>query len=238
MKFSRPSPSLVVSVIALVVACAGSATAAGVLIKSSSQVKSGSLNGSDIKNRSINGVDIASNTIGTRQMKKNSVGSDQIRKSSVGSDKLSAALRNSLTGQGFTAVEASRRTGPTKTPAGQKVVATLSQLQPGTYLLMAKSTVGADSSDTGLLGELIKQNKTGDAECVLAAGGDQDHARDTVATPYSNAPSTINMQMTRTIDAPTDVTLTCSVSDFPWSAADSSIIAIRLTGSSRTDVSG
>jgi hypothetical protein len=48
---SRPSPALVVSVIALVVACTGTATAASVLIKSSKQVAKGSINSSDLANR-------------------------------------------------------------------------------------------------------------------------------------------------------------------------------------------
>src|SRR4051794_6963624 len=50
---SRPSPSLVISIIALVVATAGTATAAGVLIRNSSQVKAGAISGSDIKNHAI-----------------------------------------------------------------------------------------------------------------------------------------------------------------------------------------
>jgi len=46
----RPSPALVVATIALVVACAGTATAAGVLIKRSSQVARGAINSGDLAN--------------------------------------------------------------------------------------------------------------------------------------------------------------------------------------------
>jgi|SRR5215216_672345 len=45
-----PSPALVVAIVALIVACAGTATAAGVFIRSSSQVKSGSINTGDLRN--------------------------------------------------------------------------------------------------------------------------------------------------------------------------------------------
>ena len=46
----RPSPALVVAIIALVVASAGTATAAGVLIKRSSQVAPGAINSGDLAN--------------------------------------------------------------------------------------------------------------------------------------------------------------------------------------------
>ena len=44
-----PSPALVVACLALLVAAAGTGTAATILITSSSQVKNGSLTGADIK---------------------------------------------------------------------------------------------------------------------------------------------------------------------------------------------
>jgi hypothetical protein len=44
-----PSPSLVVAIIALVVACAGTATAASVLIRSSGQVAPGTINTTDLR---------------------------------------------------------------------------------------------------------------------------------------------------------------------------------------------
>ena len=47
----RPSPALIVAVIALIVACAGSATAAGLI--SGKQIKDSSITSKDIKNRSL-----------------------------------------------------------------------------------------------------------------------------------------------------------------------------------------
>ncbi len=55
----RPSPALVVSLIALVVASAGTATAAGVLIRSSRQVAKGAINSGDLANRkAVNLIDL------------------------------------------------------------------------------------------------------------------------------------------------------------------------------------
>jgi hypothetical protein len=54
-----PSPALVVSIIALVVACTGTATAATVLIRSSKQVAKGTINSGDLANRrAVNVVDL------------------------------------------------------------------------------------------------------------------------------------------------------------------------------------
>jgi hypothetical protein len=59
MRLHRPSPALIVSIIALVVASAGTATAASVLIKSSKQVAKGSINSSDLANRkAVNVADL------------------------------------------------------------------------------------------------------------------------------------------------------------------------------------
>lgn len=56
-----PSPSMVVAIIALVVACAGTATAAGVLITSSDQVAPGSIDSEDLRNaRAVSLKDLTS----------------------------------------------------------------------------------------------------------------------------------------------------------------------------------
>jgi len=225
MKISRPSPALIVSVIAVVIACAGTATAATVLIKNSSQVRANSINGSDIRNKSVTGGDLANGAVGTSQLKKGAVGTDQLK----------GSVRSALTSQGFTATEASRRSGPLDQPAGHHEIATMSQLAPGTYALFAKTTIDPVVDSQGL-GELLRQAKTVNAECILAAGGDEDRGRQTIASPYSVSPSTVNLQMTRTLDAPTDVKISCTVNDYKWSAKDTSIIALKLAGSSRTDV--
>lgn len=215
MKISRPSPALVVSIIALVVACAGTATAAGVLISNSSQIRAGAVSGSDIKNNAITASKIKNGTIGTGD--------------------LSSAAKGALTSQGINATEVIRKVGPVKVGAGQHEIATMSQLAPGTYAIFAKTTITAELGNFGL-GELLRQTKTVNAQCVLSAGGDQDNANQTVASPYSQAPNTANMQLTRSFDKPTDVKVTCTINDYPWNASDTSIIALKLAGASRTDV--
>lgn len=229
MKTSRPSPALVVSIIALVVALGGTATAASVLIKSSSQIKSGVVNSGDLRNGGVAGVDIASGAVGGRQLKNNV----------VTSDKLSASLRNTLRGStanGFTATEVVRKVGPENQAPGQRVVATMTALPPGTYALTAKTTLSPQITDQGL-GELLRPTKTGEGHCQLDAAGDVDDARTTILSPYSQHPSTVNLQMTRTVDTPVDIKLVCD-SNIQWKATDTSIIALKLQGSSRSDTAG
>lgn len=225
MKISRPSPSLIVSITALVVATAGTATAATALITNSSQVKAGSINGSDVRNSSLTGLDIKNGSIKAGDLAAGLRGG-AIKGQSVGA-----------AGQGATAQEAVRRSGPENVPAGGAIITRLAQLQPGTYFVTAKTTITGVAGDLGL-GELLRPNKTAGAECTLDIGGDVDKGRQAVATPGSETPATINVQMTRTIATPTDAILSCSVTNVPWRASDSSIVALKLASSTRVDAAG
>lgn len=208
---------MVVSIIALVVATAGTATAASVLIKNSSQVRAGSINGSDIKNRSVGSIDIAAKAVNSRH--------------------LAANVLNRFTSQGFSATEAVRKAGPDNQAAGQNTVATMQGLQPGTYVLMASTILSPLRGDQGILTTVLQQPKTAGGHCVLQAAGDEAHGRAPIATPASDTPTTIYVQMTRTIANPADIVLQCDAG-IPWRASDTSIIALKLSGSSRTDVTG
>jgi hypothetical protein len=199
----RPSPSLVISIIALVVATAGTATAAGVLIKNSSQVKAGAISGSDIKK---NGITTA---------------------------QLSKGLLALINTSGPVATEAVRKTGPTVKNGGQALVVAMPNVPAGSYLFMAKMTMSPEIQDLGL-GEILRQPKTGGGHCVLDAGGDVDDGRQAILSPESQTPSTLNMQLTRTLGKPSDVVLNCDA-NIGWHGNDASIIAIKLASTSRTD---
>jgi hypothetical protein len=68
----RPSSAVVISIIALVLACSGTATAAKFLVSSGGQVKDGVLTGKDIKDRSITAKDLAPNALGGVKASANS----------------------------------------------------------------------------------------------------------------------------------------------------------------------
>jgi hypothetical protein len=199
---SRPSPSLVVAILALVLALTGTAFAATkVLIHNSKQIATGAIKGSDI----------ADHTITVRDLHPDAVPS---------------------------ATEAARKKTGVFHP-GEQRIATLT-LQPGVYAVFAKTTIGPPGEyDPGLLGALLKDPKTGGAAlCRLNAAGDEDVAIGTVQTPGTAGPVTLQMQLTRTLDKPGDATLSCHVGDVDWQASDTSIIAMKLARSSRSDVTG
>jgi len=226
MQVKRPSPALVISIIALCVALGGSATAATVLIKNSAQVRAGAINGSDIKNRSIAGIDLANGA----------VNATKIAKGTITNDNLSAGVRNQFSSQGFSATEVVRKAGPAQGP-GVARVATLAALAPGTYAISAKTILAPNNPDRGILGEIDRDQKTIPGHCVLDAAGDRDDATGPIVLPFTNTPQTLNLQMTRTLASAADVTLTCD-SSIEFRASDTSIIALKLSGSSRTDVTG
>src|SRR3954465_136583 len=79
----RPSPALIVAIVALVMACAGSATAATLI--TGRQIRNNSVTGADIRDRSLRGKDVGSNTITGRNVAKLS-GRDVIPNGLDGSD--------------------------------------------------------------------------------------------------------------------------------------------------------
>ncbi len=225
MRISRPTPAMVVAIIALIVACAGTATAASVvLIRSSSQVKASSLNGSDLKYKSLTNRNLANDAVTRRVIKDGSVGTDQ----------LATSVKSALSNQGLTATESVRRDGPVAPNGEQLAVVTLAGLAPGTYTLMAKAVVSPTTPSGGLLGELFKNTKTGTARCTLDAAGDSDDALAPLGAPFSLYSNTLNLQMTRTLNTASDIVLNC-VANVAWKAANSSIVALKLAGSTRVD---
>ncbi len=225
--FRRPSPALAVSFLALGVALGGTATAATTLIKSSSQVRAGSIVGSDVKNRSLTGVDLASG----------SVSGTKVAKEAITADKLAASVRNQLGAQGLSAVEAIRKAGPEVNQGGSAGVATLRGLAPGTYAITAKTVLVPTRADGGVLTEVVRQDKTISGRCKLGALGDVDDSVQPLVSPGSQGPSTYNMQLTTSLATAGDVTVTCEAAT-PYRASDTSIIATRLAGTTRTDVTG
>lgn len=225
MRITRPTPAMVVAIIALIVACAGTATAAGViLIRSSSQVKAGSLNGSDLKSKSITNRNLASGAVNGRTIKDGSVSSKE----------LSSGVKSALASQGLTATESVRRDGPTVPGGGSQRVATLSGLAPGTYALLAKTVISPVNPSAGLVQDLLKGSKTASAHCRLDSAGDGDDVIVPVGSPFSLYANTLNLQLTRTLAAATDIVLTCDV-NAGWKAGNTSIVALKLAGSTRVD---
>jgi hypothetical protein len=214
MKLHRPSPAMVVSIIALIVALGGTAVATTkLLITSTSQVKDGVLTGKDLRDGSVASRDLSRSL-------------------------LVHVLQGPSSGSSDTsAVEAHRLTGPDVTKGGKAPVASL-DLQPGVYAVFAKVNMTPNVTDQGLLDTLFKSNKTIIGSCTLDVAGTGDYTAGALVSPGSQNPLTLSTQVTRTLDQPATATLTCQADQVPWRAADASIIAMRVGNSTRTEVTG
>src|SRR5436305_14139251 len=91
----RPSPAMIVAVIAVIVACSGTAVAAGVLITSSSQLRNGVVTGSKFANRAITGKDV----------QRGSLGGDLLTNGQIGTSKLTSGAVRALQSSGTSAFE-------------------------------------------------------------------------------------------------------------------------------------
>jgi hypothetical protein len=69
----RPSPSMVVAIVALFVALGGTSVAATLII-TGKNVKNGSLTGADIKRGSLTGKNVKNDSLGGKQIKESSLG--------------------------------------------------------------------------------------------------------------------------------------------------------------------
>ncbi len=217
MKIRWPSPALVVSTIALVVACTATAYAATV-IKSSSQIKNGAVTGSDIKNRSVKGGDIAKSTIQTTNLSKSTL--KRIDGGGTG-------------GRGAeSAIEVTRKSGPENQPGNQNIKVVEMTIPAGAYVITAKMTQQAFPPG-GLLPNPNVSIALG--HCKLDAGGDVDDSLELVAANNRGASGQHYMQMTRTVGGPTVVQLICDAG-ITWRGSNSTIIATKMGSVNKTNV--
>jgi hypothetical protein len=219
MKVHRPSPAMVVSIVALVVALSGTGIAATrLLVTSTSQIKDGAVTGKDIR----------AGTITKRNLRPGLLAATGLSGSSVG---------DATSGGDVEAIEAHRLAGPRQKMGGQATVATLG-LPPGVYAVFAKVNVAPDIHDNGLLEVLFKANKTIDADCTLDVGGTGDFSSENLASMGTAHTTTLSMQLTRTLASAGKAVLACKSDNVDWRAADASIIAMKVDRTTRTDVSG
>jgi hypothetical protein len=220
----RPSPAMCVALLALFVACGGTAIAAGVLITSSRQIKDGVVTGSKLANRTVKDANIARNTIA----------SDVIANGTIGTNKLTADAVHSLQSSGSTAYEFFRKAGPENIASGNSMrVVTADNVPAGVYAIFGKAIV----TDLEPPANLLIPGHTADAHCALAAGGDIDTGDVLIGGAFGSGPGDVYTQITHTFSGPGTISLDCNAGS-TWRASDSTIIAVRLGDANRTQVSG
>lgn len=212
MKLRASSPALVISFIALVVALSATAYAATSITRSS-QIKNGIITGADIKNNTVASVDIKNGTIATKDLSKSTLK----RIDGVGGSSSNAA-----------AIEGIRRVGPLSQPANQLIKVTSMTIPAGAYVITAKTTIQGQVVPNAIV-------PVATATCKLDAAGDEDQGDGVIAVFNGGAPGTIYMQTVRTVGGSATITLTCA-SKISWSAVNTSIIAHRVSSTTKTEL--
>ncbi len=211
MKLRPPSPALAISITALVIACTGSAVAATII--TSSQIRNGTIQNIDIKN----------STIGLGKLSKGTQNLIKAKKSAAPTGRI--------------AYEAVRKAGPEGVPANViTTVATLT-VPAGAYSVQANVIMTAFAGETNPLQALLGANGSLGGTCTLDAGGPVHSSTGTIVVTNRQTPTTLSMQLTRTVGAPTDFLLKCSA-NAPWRASETSIIATSVDGVSLKEVTG
>jgi hypothetical protein len=204
MKLRRPSPALVISCIALVVACTGTAFAA-TIIKSSSQIKNGIITSADIRNGSVRGTDIKNGTITQNKLKT-----------------------PAPAGGPTTAYHAVRKAGPEGQPANVNVAVATLTVPAGAYKVTAQTVMTALPGPQGLLAGLTNEVGAVGGRCRLDAAGDVTESLQNIVVNGRGAPATLVMQTTRTTGAPSDFVLECSAG-VSFRLSETSIIATKVS---------
>ena len=211
MKLRPPSPALAISITALVIACTGSAVAATVI--TSSQIRNGTIQNVDIKN----------STVGLAKLSKGTQNLIKAKKSAAPT--------------GRVAYEATRKAGPEGVPANViTTVATLT-VPAGAYSVQANMIMTAFAGESNPLQSLLGANGSLGGTCTLDAGGPVHSSTGTIIVDNRQTPTTLSMQLTRTVGAPTDFLLKCSA-NAPWRASESTIIATSVDSVSLKEVVG
>lgn len=256
-----PSPAVAISFTALCVAGAGTATAAQVVITSSSQIKAGVITGQDIKDRSLG---IRELTPRARVLLKGATGArGPIGLSGPGGPAGPAGARGPAGAdggpgpagqQGATGAdgaqgiagpagsqgpagadgaqgpagpsgvtEVTRDLGPlVVAAAASATIATMVDIQPGAYLISAKTTL----SGAGVTPSV----------CTLTAGADSDLSAHQLVGLSSE--ETHNMQLTTTYAAVGTASVSCSAALQPFSASQTKLVALKLGSETHTAVTG
>jgi hypothetical protein len=155
----------------------------------SKQIRNNSVRGVDIKNRTIKSRDIARGVIGT-------------------------TLQSS-------AAQVVRDAGPTGVPksTAYTAVATLTGLEPGAYVLLAKVNQSSDTFTEG--------------RCRIQAESDVDDSNRGLRP--QGTPEGHNLQLVHSFGGSGTAQLACRAADGNWSASDAKLLAIRI-GSARSNV--
>jgi hypothetical protein len=170
----------------------------------------------------LGGTSYAAIRIGSKQIRNNSVRSVDIRNKTIKSVDIApgvigATLQSS-------AGQVNRDAGPTDVAASQQytTVATMTGIQPGAYLLLAKTNQNG--------------NTLTDGRCRLSADDDADYSNRGLRA--QGTADSHSLSLVHSFGGVGTAVLACRVSEGKWSTADSKIIAVKVASASSAVVGG
>ena len=209
MKLRPPSPAMAVSIIALVVACSTTAVAAPIITSS------------QIRNLTIRGVDVKNGTLTLNKLSKGA--QELIRKRAGGAP-----------AGGRVAHEVVRKAGPENQPANVVVRLASLTVPAGAYVVQANTIITAFAGKTNPLEALLGASGSLSGACTLNAGGPTHSSVGTIVVNDRQTPTTLSMQLTRTVAGPTEFFVECSAAA-PWRTSETSIIATQVDSITLTE---
>jgi hypothetical protein len=159
----------------------------------------------------------AATIISGKQIRNSSITSADIKNRSLRQADLAKSV---LTPLRSTAREVTRASGPATVPPASTwtTVASIPGLEPGAYVVMSKANLSSDQLDV--------------SRCRLEAGSASDESSRGLRA--NGTPEAHNLQLTAFLPASSAATLSCRTSAGRWTAANSNIIAVRISGTSVT----
>ena len=210
MKLRPPNPAIVISIIALIVACAGTAIAAPLITSS------------QIRNLTIRGVDVRNGTL-------------TLSKLSEGAQRLIRRRAGATAGGGRIAYEVIRKAGPENQPANVGVRLATLTVPAGAYVVQANTIITAFTGTTNPIEALLGASGSLSGACKLNAGGPEHSSLGTIVVNDRQTPTTLSMQLTRTVGGPTEFFVECAA-NAPWRASETSIIATQVDSITLTEM--
>jgi hypothetical protein len=170
----------------------------------------------------LGGTSYAATKIGSKQIKNNSVRSVDIKNRTIKSKDIARGVIGATLQS--TAAQAVRDAGPSNVAASASytAVATLSGLEPGAYVLLAKVNQASTSRTEG--------------RCRIQAEGDYDDSNRGLRE--NTTPEGHNLQLIHAFKGAGTAVLACRSAGGVWSAADAKLIAIKISAARSSVVSG
>lgn len=166
LKPRRPSPAMVVALVALILALAGTAVAASKI--GTNSLKNGAVTTKKLKNRAVTGAKLGERSVGAAKLAEGAVSTEKLANGAVSTGKLAEAA---VSAQKLTPTE--RSEGFVTSQAGQialgaatsTTIASLNLPAGGNYVVVASADLGNNAATANMLSCQLRENGT-----VLAGG--------------------------------------------------------------------